>query len=509
MLEQSILGKLYAIWLQSWTFALLQRAYLAVSRAAQGSVILNRLFQEGRLERIFRASLLARAIRRFCDWIRRLLGRCDALNIYAATQNSFVLRTVRGSVLRFLGSFEGLFCFFIFVMFVVPHKYWNNLYAVAAAFAFLILYLFLAGAGHREWFAPELLGLGGLLFLLSLLLSIAFSEVPADSLRIFLFFLASVSFCYVIAADFRDPARLRRLLAYLYAALIVVSLYAIAQNVFHLVSASASFTDLKLNEGVPGRVYSTLDNPINLSEFILLFLPLSAAFTASIRRVWLRILLTLGLVIPAVALVLTYSRGGWIAIVLAAAIYTYCCNKRLIPLLAVVCLLAIPFLPEAVLTRLSTIGNKADSSTQHRLDIWTGILNLLGDRGRFFTGIGLGPKTFNIIYPDYAVGTAKTGAYHTQMQYLELITEAGILCLLSFLYMMCKYLGRAGRAMRSGRPEHRMILIACISSMVALAFAGIVEYLWFYPRIMFAFFILLGIMLAAAGSENEAASAQL
>lgn len=506
MLEQSILGKIYALWIRSWTFALLQRAYRAVARAAQGSVILNRLFREGRLERLFRESFVGRLVRRFCDWISRLLGRCDALNLYAATQNSFVLRTVRGSVLRFLGSFEGLFCFFVFVMFVVPHEYWNNLYAVAAAFVFLILYLFLAGAGHREWYSPELLGLGGLLFLLSLVLSIAFSEVPGDSLRILLFFLASVSFCYVIAADFRDPAKLRRLLAWLYAALIVVSLYAIAQNVFHLVKASASFTDLDLNEGIPGRVYSTLDNPINLSEFILLFLPLSAAFTASIRRVWLRVLLTLGLVIPAVALVLTYSRGGWIAILLAAVVYTYCCNKRLIPVLVVIGILAIPFLPETVLTRISTIGNKADSSTQHRLDIWTGILDLLSERGRFFTGIGLGPKTFNVVYPYYAVGTAKTGAYHTQMQYLELITEAGILCLLSFLYMMFKYLGRAGRAMRSGNPEHRLILIACISSMVGLVFVGIVEYIWFYPRIMFAFFLLLGIMLAASGEENEAAA---
>lgn len=505
MLEQSILGRLYAVWVRSGTFALLQWIYHGLYRAVTGSAILRALFREGWLERAFRDSLTLRLINGLFDAVRRLLGWLERrLGLCAAWDGSWAVGVLRGSVLRELACFEGLFSVFVLGMFLVPHDHWNNLYAVLAAFALLALYLLLAGAGRRRWQSPALLGLGGTLFVLALVLSLGFTVARRDSLRVLLFFLASLSFCYVIAADFRDPARLRRLLGHLYVALLCISLYAIAQNVFGWVDVNSSFTDLNANKGVPGRVYATLDNPINLSEFILMFMPLSAAYAAGAKKSWQRVLLALGLVFPALAMLLTYARGGWIAILLAALVFTFYCNKRLIPALVVLLLLAIPFLPESVMIRLSTMGGGGkDTSALHRVEIWQGVARMLRDEHRFFTGIGLGPECFRLIYPAYSVHTAKAGAYHTQMHYLELVLELGILGLLSFLYLICKVLGRAGAGIRSGSREIRLILVACVSSLAALALVGLVEYIWFYQRIMFAFFIFLGILLAAAGCARD------
>ena len=510
MLEHSILGKLYAVWIRSGTFALLQWIYRGLYRAVTGSAILRAIFQEGRLERAFRDSLTARVLDALSDAVRRLFGGVNRLlGLSAAADGSLALRSLRGSALvGELGTFEGLFCVFLMVMFLVPHKYWNNLYAVLAAFAFLSLYLLLAGAGRRRWEAPAtVLGLGGTLFVLALVLSMGFTIARRDSLRVLLFFLASLSFCYVIAVDFREPARLRRLLAHLYVALLCISLYAIIQNVFGLVAVNESFTDVAANKGVPGRVYATLDNPINLSEFILLFMPLGAAFAAGAKKPWLRVLLALGLAFPALAMLMTYARGGWIAILLAAGVFTFFCNKRLIPALFVLILLAIPFLPGSVMTRLATMANSKDSSALHRLQIWQGVARLLRDDHRFFTGIGLGPECFRLIYPSYSMYTAKYGAYHTQMHYLELVLELGVMGLVSFLYLMGKTLGRAGAGIRGGSREIRLILTACISSVAALALVGFIEYIWFYQRVMFAFFIYLGILLAAAGCARDQAAA--
>ena len=502
MLEQSILGKIYTVWIDSWVFRLLQRIYQALQRALQGSAILCGLFREGRIDAAFSDSAAVHLLRRICNFCLKLLSHLSGL--VSAVEDSTVLGLVRGSCLGVLLSFEGLLGAFCLVMFLIPHNYWNNSYAAAAALAFLLLYLLLAASGRRKFVSPELFGPGGCLFLLTLILSVGSSADRGDSLRILLFFLASFALSYVAAADLREPERLRRLLSFLYAALLIVGYYAVIQNAFGLVEENASFTDLELNKGVPGRVYSTLSNPINLSEFILLFLPLGAAYAAGAKKRWQQIALVLGLIIPALALLYTYSRGGWVAIVLAAAVFTFCCNKRLIPALFVLGLLCIPLLPQSVLTRLSTIGSTKDSSTQHRLDIWRGVVQMLSDDGRWFTGIGLGPATFRVFYLSYSVGKAKVGAYHTQMHYLELITEAGLPCLIFFLYMMFKYLGRAGRALRSGLREHRLVLIACISSVAALAFVGLVEYIWFYPRIMFAFFLFLGILLAASAPAEKA-----
>ena len=501
MLEQSVLGKLYNVWIDSGIFSLLQRIYRVLLRALQGSAILRGLFREGRLETAFRDSFAVSLLRRFCNWCLKLLSHLSCL--VDAAEDSAFFGLVRGSCLRFLLRFEGLFGAFCLVMFVIPHEHWNNFYAVAAAFALLLLYLLLVAAGRREFVSPELFGLWGWLFLLALLLSIGSSADRRDSVRIFLLFLASFVLCYVAAADLRDPKRLRDLLAFLYAALLLVGYYAVVQDAFDLVELNSSYTDLTLNEGVPGRVYSTLSNPINLSEFILLFLPLGAAYAAGAEKRWKRIVLCLGLVIPALAMLYTYSRGGWLAIILAAAVFTFCCNKRLIPALMVLGLLCIPLLPESVLIRLSTIGSSKDTSTQHRLDIWRGVANMLSDDGRWLTGIGPGPATFRVFYLSYSVGIAKTGAYHTQMHYLELITETGLLGLVSFLGFMLKTLGRAGRAIRSGLREHRLVLFAGFSTAAALAFVGLVEYLWFYPRIMFAFFLFLGILLAASAPQGD------
>ena len=501
MLEHSILGTLYRYWVNSFLFSLLQRIFHPVLDCVRRSAILRWLLREGWLENAYRNSLAAKCVEGCFTLVQRVLRHFTALT--DAAEESAVIRWLRGSVLRFLGSFEGIFGLFLFVMFVTPHKYWNNLYTVLAAFGFLLVYLLLCAAGRRDYASPRILGLGALLFVLALVLSLGFTADLRDSLRILLFFLASFALCYVIAADFRQPEKLRGLLAFLYAALLCVSLYAIAQRAFHLVQANASFTDLKLNVGMPGRVYSTLDNPINLSEFVLLFLPLSAAFAAQAKKPFLRVVLAAGLVFPAVALVLTYSRGGWLAICIAAVVFTWCCNKRLFPVLVILGLMALPLLPDRIVARLSTIGNTKDTSTRHRLDIWQGVLRMVGDHGRMFTGIGLGPDTFQYYYPFYSQGIAKVGAYHSQLHYLELVLETGLLGLLSFLYMMCKYLGRAIRGIRSGLEAHRLTLIACVSSVAALAFVGLVEYIWFYQRIMFAFFLFLGILLAAAGKPER------
>ena len=503
MLRQSIPGKAYMCWTESAVFRFVQRIYRACMGAVRGSTLLQKIFFEGKIEEYYRASFTAKLIHAVCRAAMALLAHLGVL--CAAAENSRILAAVRGSVLRILLSFEGLFSAFVFVMFVTPHHYWNNLCAVLAAFGFLLFYLFLASIGRRPWVSPDILGLGAVLFALAVVLSIGFSAAPADSIRIVLFFLASLAFCYMIAANFRTPEKLRTLLAFLYLALIAVSVVGVIQHAFHLVKVSSSYTDLELNRGVPGRVFATLNNPNNLSEFILLFLPLGAAFAAGAKKLWQKIALAVLLVIPALALLYTYSRAGWLAIMLAAAVFTYCCNKRLIPALAVLGVMAIPFLPASVMTRLSTIGNRSDSSTQHRLDIWNGVLHLLRDYDRVFTGIGLGPETFRIIYPFYSIGSAKIGAYQSQMQYMELVLEMGILGLLSSLYMCCKYAGRAVQALLGGARENRLVLIACISSLAALAFVGLVEYLWFYQRLMFAFFIFLGILLAAAAPEEDLA----
>jgi len=45
----------------------------------------------------------------------------------------------------------------------------------------------------------------------------------------------------------------------------------------------------------------------------------------------------------------------------------------------------------------------------------------------------------------------------------------------------------------------RNILVSGISSAAGIMVMGLVEYIWYYPRVMLMFWIILGILLTAAG----------
>lgn len=497
-LENSvILSSIYRCWLDSRFFALLSLIWRPFKNAYDNLFIVKRLRNADSIQRAYSNSLFARFIRFVCSIITKLIAAI-AKPLKGAAETSLIIKLCRGSAIL---NFEFLLGAFICAMFIVPHEFWNNSYAILAAFGFLAIYFIMAGCGKRSLLYPDKLGFPFMLFAIVLVLSLLFSHARSDSARILVFFMASFAFMYVIASDISSIKRLEKLMAFIYAALIVTSLYAIAQRAFNLVYVDASFTDLKANVGVPARVTSTLDNPNNFSEFLVLFLPLCAAFAGTRKNVLWSVVLCIGLAFPALGLIMTYSRSGWISIMLAAFVYVWLRNKKLIPALIILALMAVPFLPDSIITRITSLTTSLsgkghiDTSAAHRLALWQGVAYMLRDYG--VTGIGLGPDSFICLYPGYAQRGAMDGAYHTQTLYLELILEIGILGFVSFMWMALRNIKNIVIARRGAGTVLKPVLIACAAAFVGIAFSCCVEYIWFYPRNMFAYFILFGISLAA------------
>ena len=57
--------------------------------------------------------------------------------------------------------------------------------------------------------------------------------------------------------------------------------------------------------------------------------------------------------------------------------------------------------------------------------------------------------------------------------------------------------------MKHADPLLRYVLIACVSSLAGVSFVGAAEYIGFYPRVLFAFFILIGVTLSAVKLAEE------
>ncbi len=497
MFYDSFAGTLWLWWQQSAVFALLRRVYRWFRNAWLHTLLHRMLVHVSRIQTLYETGLAARFFRWVLNAVTGALGGFfrwfGRVNAGSVNQRVWRRCCAGSAVLRF----ESLFGVFLALMFLCPHDYWNNTYGLIGVVALFALYLCFCAARGEEAMSPTALGLPMLLFAFACLLSVSFSRDFRDSVRILLLFLAAFLLCYTAAAAVGDRRRLMTILGFLYAAVLLTACYAVIQRILG-VAVSSSFTDLQANRGVPGRVFATLDNPNNYAEFLVMATPLAAVWAVSVRAklrsLPLSPFLCCGLALPFLALVMTYSRSGWVSAALAFAVLFYYGDKRWIPLLLIVAVAAIPFLPQSIVIRLRSMVSGEDSSSRFRVYIWQGILLLLMDHG--LTGIGLGPGSFAKVYAGYARSRATVGVPHSHMLWTEVLVETGVLGLVTCLWMFLGILRRSAvGAVRAERNVRRLALCACLGSLLGISLTFFVEYVWFYPRDLFMFFLLCGIAL--------------
>ena len=481
-MDSSLYRLMAACW--RWVRDLTQRSLSA--RVWEGSE---------RLRHWTETSLLCSWADAFIRWLTDFVGKCFGW-IAPPMYNSAI-----GTALRQIPRFN--FAWFYGLVFLgcycCPGPLWRNQFGLILSFLLFFSMLLEAWINDRVPFRVRDLGLWLLGFIFASVLAVVNAGDRGEAIRVFCFYLTGYLFCISLVGTVTNRGRLMAVLGFVYLTLLLTSCYAIVQRIIG-VEASASLTDLNMNAGMPGRVYSTLENPNNYAEFIVLTFPVSLVFCAGIvDRRWKTICMA-SLAVPVVALLMTYSRSSWVSFALAAVVFLALWDKRLLPLIPVAALMAVPLLPDSIFNRILTIGNTADSSNRYRLYIWTSVLQMLGDHG--LTGIGLGPGNFIPLYAGYSSPMASV-AYHSHMLYLEVWLEMGLIGIVSFLGMYLGIVRRGIRAIRHADPLVRHVLIAAISSLAGVSFVGAAEYIWFYPRVMFAFFIVLGVTLAAVKLAEE------
>jgi O-antigen ligase len=191
------------------------------------------------------------------------------------------------------------------------------------------------------------------------------------------------------------------------------------------------------------------------------------------------------------ALLMTYSRGGWLSLVVALGVMLLCLGPRWVPLCIAALVLLAPFLPANILNRLLTIFNTGDSSIYTRAYIYSAMAGLIALYPVF--GVGLGPAAVRH-------GIAVTGVYratatfgHGHNTFLQIWAEMGIFGLIAFI-------GSAAVAVRGGlqlrRAEDPILRAAGVGSACGLCaslFFGITDYAWSYPRVMVLFWFVFAL----------------
>ena len=383
----------------------------------------------------------------------------------------------------------------------VDDAYWNNFYMLLAAIFVSALYIIkLAKEDH-----PRRHGIPVSLYVFILCMAFAVTRGPlmADSIRVYTFFLSAFAFMFCIAGSIHDMRDFRRVFLILFAAVLFNSFTAIFQSIDG-VAVETSYTDIVVNAGLPGRVYASLYNPNNLAEVLILLVPCCfiSMFKSPEIKPSARFVLMASLLIPIAALVLTYSRSSWIAFAIIVAAFIALANVRYIPLMIVLGLMALPVLPYSIRNRILTLFSGEDTSVGYRLYIWEGSLVTL--RHNPILGNGLGPGNFYRAYQKFMLWEAMV-ASHSHNLFLEIWLEGGLAAFASFVFFYLSTLKSTLVTAFRSRPEVKYAAIAVFSALFGVIAVAMVEYIWFYPRVLLTFWVIDGMAWALVRVARETA----
>lgn len=491
--QSLILSLLVRGW--DWVAALYRESLLCrcVERAAamfRRGAVWRFLHLRTGLAGAFRESLFYRLVTWAFNLPPRLLGRVYR-RAKPAVDGSLFLRLLH-SLGRRTVPLAGVLCALILI---TPDKRWNNMYSLVFAAALLCL-LWVDCTFHPEQrIDVAQVGHWPALFAVVCFLSCLWSQEMSFSLKFVFFHLTCVLVVVVMVSAVRGEEQLLRLLELAAVGLLAAGLYALYQRASGI-SANASFTDLDANADMPGRVYSFFQNPNVYAYILVLFTPVMLTMAVTVKSWRRRALFAVTAAVSAAALIMTYSRGGWLAFAFGIFVLMLLLCPKWVPPLIIVGVLALPFLPSNITNRLLTIFTGSDSSISSRNYIYSAAVRLI--QRNWLLGVGLGTNALKrgVVY--YGVYQGSFPFVHCHNIFLEIWGESGIFGLLAFVGAVFTALRDGVRAKRrASTPLLRGIAAGSVAGVAGSMVFGLTDYAWVYPRVMVLFWLLMGVLYCA------------
>ena len=290
---------------------------------------------------------------------------------------------------------------------------------------------------------------------------------------------------------------------YLHTALLV-SCYGIRQWIFGA-PALATWSDPDSEMGNFTRAYSFLGNPNLLSSYLMPAVAYSLMAIFSWVGMYRKALAAVMFAANLACVAFTYSRGGWIGLVLMfgtiALLLGYWMNlyrkKWVLPsilggLISVI-MISVVFVPPIRNRVLSIFIGRGDSSNNFRMNVWQSVMEMI--KARPVLGIGPGNDAFNKVYPLYA--RTRFTALSAYSVLLEIAVETGLIGLTCFLWMLLVTFTQGGlqlQRLRNTANPQGLWLIGAIGAMVGLLGQGVVDTVWYRPQVNILWWMAVAIV---------------
>ncbi len=311
---------------------------------------------------------------------------------------------------------------------------------------------------------------------------------------------------FALCARVLKSSRLRSWLIALYVHVsLIVSVYGLRQWFFGA-AALATWVDPESPLAKTTRVYSYLGNPNLLAGYLLPAVVFSLVAIFAWQSWYKKALALTAFVANSACLVLTFSRGGWIGLVMALlavmALLIYWWSIQMPPFwrtwslpiilggLIGVLVLAVILIEPVRLRVLSIFADRQDSSNNFRRNVWDAVFEMIRDRP--ILGIGPGHNAFNKIYPLYQ--RPRYSALSAYSILLEIIVETGFIGFTCFLWLLIVTFNTGYmqmRRLRQLRSVEGFWLIGAIASMVGMLAHGTFDTVWFRPEVNSIWWLLV------------------
>jgi hypothetical protein len=258
-----------------------------------------------------------------------------------------------------------------------------------------------------------------------------------------------------------------------------------------------------------GRITGSLGNPNLFAILIGLCIPASLGLLYSIQQTGKKSLLLAGITAMGIALVLSASRGGILAVIIGLTAFIILSGithlKKNILSLGIILAITIAGIlliqnthPSSKIENLSTRMEKGSSTVQERLIYWRISEKIIKDR----PVLGGGLASFAILYGHYKPENAGESRY-AHNTFLQAWTEGGIITLLALLifmgviliYPLCQW-------RKLQRPEVKLQMAAWYSGVIVFLMDSLYGYAFYWPDLWYSGCILIGGLYATTWAER-------
>ena len=156
----------------------------------------------------------------------------------------------------------------------------------------------------------------------------------------------------------------------------------------------------------------------------------------------------------------------------------------------------LPLLPDTIYNRILTIGDSRDTSTNYRFQIYNASFTMMKDY--WFRGTGLGSDAMVSVFELYPPMRDGNFPVHTHNNYLQMWGELGLFGGIFHLGTVFGQLKQGVKSYYTAPADRtvRVILAAAIGAFCGILVVGLAEYTWYYPRNLFIFWSLFGVIAA-------------